>query len=162
MSEAQQIVSRMWNYCHLLRDEGLSYLEYIEQLTYLLFLKMAHEKTLPPYSRSSLVPAGCDWPSLLARDGDELEAHYRHVLETLSRSGGTLGVIFRKAQNKIQNPALLRRLVADLIDKEQWTSLDADVRATPTKGSWRRTPRIPGAGPASTSRPGHSFAPSWR
>jgi len=69
MSEAQQIVSRMWNYCHLLRDEGLSYLEYIEQLTYLLFLKMAHEKTLPPYNRPSAVPAGCDWPSLLARDG---------------------------------------------------------------------------------------------
>jgi type I restriction enzyme M protein len=134
MSEAQQIVSRMWNYCHLLRDEGLSYLEYIEQLTYLLFLKMAHEKTLPPYSRSSLVPAGCDWPSLLARDGDELEAHYRHVLETLSRSGGTLGVIFRKAQNKIQNPALLRRLVADLIDKEQWTSLDADVKGDAYEG----------------------------
>ncbi len=138
MSEAQQIVSRMWNYCHLLRDEGLSYLEYIEQLTYLLFLKMAHEKTLAPYQRPSVVPAGCDWPSLLARDGDELEAQYRRVLETLGKSGGTLGVIFRKAQNKIQNPALLRRLIADLIDKEQWSSLDADVKGDAYEGLLER------------------------
>jgi len=138
MNGAQQIVSRMWNYCHLLRDEGLSYLEYIEQLTYLLFLKMAHEKTLPPYNRPSVVPPDCDWPSLLTRDGDELETHYRHVLESLGKSAGTLGVIFRKAQNKIQNPALLRRLVADLIDKEQWSALDADVKGDAYEGLLER------------------------
>ena len=75
----------------------------------------------------SPVPAGLDSPSLLRLDGDDLEVHYRHLLEKLGQQPGTLGVIFRKAQNKIQNPAHLRRLIADLIDREQWSTLDADV-----------------------------------
>ena len=78
---AQTIVQRLWNYCNVLRDDGMSYGDYVEQLTYLLFLKMAHERTRPPYSQPSRIPAGYDWPSLLARDGDALETHYRHMLE---------------------------------------------------------------------------------
>jgi len=134
VSQAQVVVSRLWKYCDLLRDDGLSYLDYIEQLTYLLFLKMAHEQTQPPYNRPSTIPKGYDWSSLLARDGDELEAHYRRLLETLGKTGGMLGTIFRKAQNKIQNPALLRRLIADLIDNEQWTTLDTDVKGDAYEG----------------------------
>ena len=122
-----QLVQKLWNYCNVLRDEGLSYGDYLQQLTNLLFLKMAHERTLQPWNRASIVPEGYDWPSLLARDGDELEVHYRHLLEELGRKTGMLGVIFRKAQNKIENPAMLRRLIMDLIDKEQWTTLDADI-----------------------------------
>src|SRR5689334_11425318 len=96
------IVQRLWNYCNLLRDDGMSYGDYVEQLTYLLFLKMAHERTQPPYNQPSRIPAGQDWPSLLARDGDELETHYRHTLEELGKQPGMLGLIFRKAQNKVQ------------------------------------------------------------
>src|SRR5438067_2404307 len=114
---SQQLVQKLWNYCNVLRDDGLSYGDYVEQLTYLLFLKMAHEQTRPPYSRPSNIPAGYDWPSLLSRSGDELETHYRHVLETLGKAPGMLGVIFRKAQNKIQNPARLEHLIKNLINE---------------------------------------------
>jgi type I restriction enzyme M protein len=120
MSNASNgIVQKLWNYCNILRDDGLSYGDYVEQLTYLLFLKMAHEQTQPPFKRPPIVPDGYDWPSLLDVEGDALEIHYRHVLENLAREKGLLGVIFRKAQNRIQDPAKLRRLIADLIDSEQ-------------------------------------------
>jgi type I restriction enzyme M protein len=132
--ETRQIVQKLWNYCNILRDDGLSYGDYVEQLTYLLFLKMADEQTKPPLNRESGIPDGFDWPSLIKRDGDELEVHYRHILEELGKSKGLLGVIFRKAQNKIQDPAKLRRLVADLIDREQWTTLDADVKGDAYEG----------------------------
>src|SRR5262245_16194704 len=119
-----QLVQKLWNYCNVLRDDGLSYGDYLEQLTYLLFLKMADEQTKPPFSRQPIVPAGLDWPSLLHRDGDDLDVHYRHLLTELGRQSGMLGVVFRKAQNRIQDPAKLRRLIADLIDREEWMSLD--------------------------------------
>ena len=144
------IVQKLWNYCNILRDDGLSYLlargaqasgdypsaESIlsaaeelrtgsEQLTLLLFLKMADEQSRPPYSKASPIPKGYDWPSLLAKDGDDLEIHYRHVLETLGKEKGMLGVIFRKAQNKIQDPAKLRRLIVDLIAAKIVEDLEA-------------------------------------
>ena len=128
------IVQKLWNYCNVLRDDGLSYGDYVEQLTFLLFLKMADEQTRPPFSKPSTIPKAYAWPSLLAKDGDELEIHYRHMLESLGKEKGMLGVIFRKAQNKIQDPAKLRRLIADLIDKEQWTSLEADVKGDAYEG----------------------------
>jgi type I restriction enzyme M protein len=128
------IVQKLWNYCNVLRDDGLSYGDYVEQLTFLLFLKMADEQTRPPFNKPSSIPAGYDWPSLLDVDGDALEIHYRHLLETLGKQKGMLGVIFRKAQNKIQDPAKLSRLISDLIDKEQWTSLDADVKGDAYEG----------------------------
>ena len=78
--------------------------------------------------REQVVPYGYDWQSLLDRDGDDLEIHYRHILETLGRRGGTLGTIFRKAQNRIQDPAKLRRLVVNLINEQDWTTVDADVK----------------------------------
>jgi type I restriction enzyme M protein len=127
-NDSAQIVQKLWNYCDVLRDDGLSYGDYVEQLTYLLFLKMAHERTQPPWSRPSVIPAGYDWPALLSLDGDDLETHYRHTLEELGKKGGMLGTIFRKAQNKIQDPAKLRRLIADLIDRERWSVLNADVK----------------------------------
>src|SRR5438270_12690094 len=118
---AQTIVQRLWNFCNLLRDDGLSYGDYVEQLTYLLFLKMAHERTQAPLNQPSRIPAGHDWPSLLERDGPELEAHYTLLLNELGRQAGTLGLIFRKALNRIQDPAKLRRLIVDLIEPETWT-----------------------------------------
>src|SRR5438876_5137641 len=128
------IVQKLWNYCNVLRDDGLSYLDYIEQLTFLLFLKMADEQTRSPFNKPSIIPKGYDWPSLLEKEGDELEIQYRHTLEKLGKERGMLGVIFRKAQNKVQDPAKLRRLIADLIDKEQWTSLEADVKGDAYEG----------------------------
>jgi len=133
-NDSQQLVQKLWNYCHVLRDDGLSYGDYVEQLTCLLFLKMADEQTRPPWSKRSLFPKDCDWSSLLKRDGDDLEVHYRHVLERLGKSRGMLGLIFRKAQNRIQDPAKLRRLIVDLIDTEQWSSLDADVKGDAYEG----------------------------
>jgi len=133
-NHSQQIVQKLWNYCNILRDDGLSYGDYVEQLTFLLFLKMAHEQTQPPWNRHSAIPAGCDWPSLMAKDGDALESHYRTTLEKLGKEKGMLGLIFRKAQNKIQDPAKLRRLIADLIDREQWMSMDADVKGDAYEG----------------------------
>src|SRR5438876_10422907 len=128
------IVQKLWNYCNILRDDGLSYGDYVEQLTFLLFLKMADEQTKPPFSRKAFIPKGSDWPSLLAKDGDDLEIHYRHVLERLGKEKGMLGVVFNKAQNKIQDPAKLRRLIVDLIDKEEWSSLSADVKGDAYEG----------------------------
>src|SRR5712671_28674 len=103
MNHQQQIVQELWNYCSILRDDGLSYGDYVEQLTYLLFLKMADEQSRPPHNRASPIPKGFDWRSLLKLDGDDLEIHYRHTLEELGRRPGMLGLIFRKAQNKIQD-----------------------------------------------------------
>jgi hypothetical protein len=76
------IVSKLWNYCNVLRDDGMSYGDYVEQLTYLLFLKMADERTKPPYNQPSAVPAKYNWPTLLKKDGDDLFDHYRHMLES--------------------------------------------------------------------------------
>lgn len=132
VNHSQQIVQKLWNYCNVLRDDGLSYGDYVEQLTFLLFLKMADERA--QMGQSSPIPKGYDWPSLLSRDGDALEVHYRHILEELGKKPGMLGIIFRKAQNKIQDPAKLRRLVTELIDREKWSSLDADVKGDAYEG----------------------------
>jgi type I restriction enzyme M protein len=154
-NHSQQIVQKLWNYCNILRDDGLSYGDYVEQLTYLLFLKMAHEQTQPPLRRPSPIPAEFDWPSLTSKDGDALEAHYRHLLESLGKQGGMLGIIFRKAQNKIQDPAKLRRLIAELIDREQWMALDADVKGDAYEGLLEKNAQDTkgGAGQYFTPRP---------
>jgi type I restriction enzyme M protein len=131
---SSSVVERLWNYCNVLRDDGLSYGDYVEQLTYLLFLKMADEQTKPPFKRAALIPTPWTWPALLSKDGDELAIHYRHTLEELGKQQGMLGVIFRKAQNKIQDPAKLRRLIVDLIDREIWMALDTDVKGDAYEG----------------------------
>ncbi|MBI2059407.1 MAG: SAM-dependent DNA methyltransferase [Nitrospirae bacterium] len=152
---SQQLVQKLWNYCNILRDDGLSYGDYVEQLTFLLFLKMADEQTRPPLNKPSPVPKGSDWPSLLARDGEELETHYRRVLESLGKEKGMLGLVFRKAQNKIQDPAKLRRLIVDLIDKENWSSLSADVKGDAYEGLLQKNAEDVkgGAGQYFTPRP---------
>lgn len=126
-NESSTIVQRLWNYCNVLRDDGVSYGDYVEQLTYLLFLKMADEQTKPPFNKPSTIPENLNWKSLLSKDGDALEVHYRHILESLGKGKGMLGVIFRKSQNKIQDPAKLRRLI-ELINDETWMGLDIDIK----------------------------------
>ena len=154
-NHSQQIVSKLWNYYNVLRDDGMSYGDYVEQLTYLLFLKMADERTKPPFNKPQTIPKKYGWDTLLARDGDELEVHYRHLLEELGKLKGMLGIIFRKAQNKIQDPAKLRRLIVDLIDKERWLTLDADVKGDAYEGLLQKNAEDvkSGAGQYFTPRP---------
>src|ERR1039458_1167533 len=134
MSDAQTLVSKLWSYCSVLRDDGLSYQDYLEQLTFLLFLKMADELTKPPFNRTSIVPADRDWASLLSKDGPALETQYILILNELGREKGMLGVVFRKAQNRIHDPAKLERLIKDLIGGETWMTLDADVKGDAYEG----------------------------
>lgn len=126
-NESNALVQKLWNYCNVLRDDGVSYGDYVEQLTYLLFLKMADEQSKPPVNKPSVIPSKLSWDSLATKEGDELEVHYRHILESLGKSKGMLGVIFRKAQNKIQDPAKLKRLLK-LIAEETWSGLDVDIK----------------------------------
>src|SRR3990172_8252262 len=103
--DTSQIVNKAWNFAHVLRDDGLSYMAYTEQITFLLFLKMADEQTKPPYNRNPVVPKELGWQSLLEKDGAKLETHYRRILEELGNKPGMLGEIFKKARMEIQNPA---------------------------------------------------------
>ena len=132
-SNAPAIVQKLWNYCNVLRDDGVSYGDYVLQLTNILFLKMADEQTKPPFNKQSIIPKGYDWESLISKSGDELEVHYRHILEELGKKSGLLGVIFRKSQNKIQDPAKLERLIK-LINEETWVGLDIDVKGSIYEG----------------------------
>jgi type I restriction enzyme M protein len=134
MSDARQLVDKLWNFCNLLRDDGVSTIDYTEQLTYLLFLKMAHERENRPLNPETIVPKDCSWQRLLDNDGDQLEVTYRHILETLAKQSGTLGVIFRKAQNKIQDPAKLKKLITDFIDKENWSAAGVDIKGDAYEG----------------------------
>ncbi|HOM95856.1 MAG: SAM-dependent DNA methyltransferase [Candidatus Methanofastidiosa archaeon] len=127
-------VQKLWNYCNVLRDDGVSYGDYVEQLTYLLFLKMDDEQTKPPFNRETKIPNGLNWESLLKKDGDELEVHYRHILESLGKEKGIIGVIFRKAQNKIQDPAKLKRLVMLIEGEETWMGMGIDVKGAIYEG----------------------------
>jgi len=153
-NESSTIVQKLWNYCNVLRDDGVSYGDYVEQLTYLLFLKMADEQTKPPFNKPSIIPKGFDWQSLLSKDGDALEVHYRHILETLGKEKGMLGVIFRKSQNKIQDPAKLKRLIM-LINDETWVGLDIDVKGEIYEGLLQKNAEDikSGAGQYFTPRP---------
>lgn len=121
------IVSKVWNFCTVLLDDGVAYGDYLEQLTYLIFLKMADEYAKPPYSRDIDIPGGYDWNSLTSRRGAELEAHYVALLRKLGGQKGMLGQIFTKSQNKIADPAKLYRLI-DMVDSTDWVMLGADVK----------------------------------
>ncbi|KYC51533.1 MAG: N-6 DNA Methylase [Candidatus Methanofastidiosum methylothiophilum] len=134
MSNESMAVQKLWNYCNVLRDDGVSYGDYVEQLTYLLFLKMDDEQTKPPFNRVSKIPKNLNWESLLKKDGDELEVHYRHILESLGKEKGMIGVIFRKAQNKIQDPAKLKRLVMLIEGEETWMGMGIDVKGAIYEG----------------------------
>ncbi|GAB4176171.1 MAG: class I SAM-dependent DNA methyltransferase [Wenzhouxiangellaceae bacterium] len=152
---SSNIVQKLWNYCNVLRDDGMSYGDYVEQLTYLLFLKMADERSHPPYNQQSPVPEKYGWQSLIRKDGDALFDHYRHTLEALGKQKGLLGLIFNKAQNKFQDPAKLRRLIVDLIDKENWSAMSADVKGDAYEGLLEKNAQDTksGAGQYFTPRP---------
>ncbi len=126
--DARQLVDKLWSYCHVLRHDGVSTIDYVDQLTLLLFLKMADESASRRLNPQRIVPEGLDWPSLLACQGDELEKQYNFVLRELAKKTGTLGRIFQKSQNKIRNAATLRKLIVDLIDKHNWSGTGVDIK----------------------------------
>lgn len=149
-----QIISKVWSFCNTLRDDGVSYGDYLEQLTYLLFLKMADEYTRPPYNRQLPIPPEYSWQSLTPLRGAELEGHYTLVLRELGKQKGILGQIFTKSQNKIQDPAKLYKLV-QMIDAENWVLMDADVKGDIYEGLLEKNAEDTksGAGQYFTPRP---------
>lgn len=148
------LIQKVWNFCHTLRDDGVGYGDYLEQLTYLLFLKLAYEYAQEPYNRDTHIPKGYDWPTLRSKNGAPLEAHYLEVLQKLGKETGMLGAIFFKAQNKIQDPAKLSRLV-QLIDAENWISVKADTKGDLYEGLLQKNAEDTksGAGQYFTPRP---------
>lgn len=147
-----EIVNRVWNYAHVLRDEGVGYGDYVEQLTYLIFLKMTAERVAGGQEGESLATER--WRMLVELDGSDLENEYRKTLEMLGGHKGTLGTIFRKAQNKIQDPAKLERLI-DMINKESWSTLSVDVKGAIYEGLLQKGAESEkkGAGQYFTPRP---------
>ncbi|MBK8920449.1 MAG: SAM-dependent DNA methyltransferase [Saprospirales bacterium] len=140
MSNESALIAKVWNFANVLRDDGVGYGDYLEQITYLLFLKMADEMSKPPYGKDlhfpkikdaegAEIPSGerCDWATLSQKRGAELEAFYSQLLRSLASERGMLGQIFTKSQNKIQDPAKLLKVI-DLIGQEQWTMVGADVK----------------------------------
>ena len=120
------VVAKLWGFCHTLRHDGIDYGDYIEQITYLLFLKMADE-------RGIAIPKDCDWPTLRDYTGTELTDHYIDILRRLGKAPGLLGDIYAGAQSRFKNPVNLKKLIS-LIDETEWTALDVDVKAAAYEG----------------------------
>ena len=137
MNATASIVTKVWSFCTTLRDDGVGYGDYLEQLTYLIFLKMADEYSRPPYNRDVGIPANYNWQSLKTQRGAELEVHYVTLLRELGNKSGMLGQIFTKAQNKIQDPAKLYRLI-DMVNDTDWVTMGADVKGDIYEGLLER------------------------
>lgn len=155
MSEqSTTIISKVWGMCNPLRDDGVSYGDYLEQLTYLIFLKMSDEYSRPPHNRKTGIPKGYSWSDMNKLKGTELEDKYKQILEKLGEQKGILGKIFKGAVNKINNAAILYRIV-QMIDKEKWTSMSSDVKGEIYEGLLQKNAEDikSGAGQYFTPRP---------
>ena len=137
--DPKTVVAKLWEFCDELRDDGLSYGDYLEQLTYLLFLKMADEHELLGGER--VMPTKYDWQSLRSRSGAELEAHYSDALSELGASNDMLGAIFHKARNRIQTPATLEKLIKEFVDEHEWLNYSADLKGVAYEGLIEKTAR---------------------
>lgn len=148
------IVSKVWSLCGPLRDDGVSYGDYLEQLTYLIFLKMSDEYSKPPYKRDAGIPKGYGWSDMVLLKGSELENQYKLTLEKLGEQGGILGKIFKGATNKISKAAILARVVS-MIDSEKWVSMSSDVKGEIYEGLLQKNAEDvkSGAGQYFTPRP---------
>jgi type I restriction enzyme M protein len=133
------VVGKLWGFCHTLRHDGIDYGDYIEQLTYLLFLKMADErdidlsKTKFTTEDGRTVTVDCSWSALENRSGTSLTDHYSAVLQALGKQKGLLGDIFAGALSRFNNPVNLKTLVG-LIEETEWTELNVDVKAAAFEG----------------------------
>ncbi len=120
------VVQKLWGFCNTLRDEGMNYGQYIEQLTYLLFLKMADEKNL-------LIPKKYNWKSLIEKNGMELLEHYQECLKNLAKEGNILSDIFAGAISQFREPINLKKLV-NMINEERWSAIDVDIKGAAYEG----------------------------
>jgi type I restriction enzyme M protein len=133
------VVQKLWGFCHTLRHDGIDYGDYIEQITYLLFLKMADEKGIDlsavevTNKKGKVEKLDCSWPALAEQSGTALTEHYIEMLRALGQTKGILGDIYAGAQSRFNNPVNLKKLIS-LIDETQWTSLDVDVKAAAYEG----------------------------
>ena len=155
MSEqTASIISKVWGMCNPLRDDGVSYGDYLEQLTYLIFLKMSDEYSKPPYKKQTGIPAGFGWADLCALKGAAMEEQYKKTLEELAKQSGILGKIFAGATNKIRNAAIFYRIV-QMIDKEKWVAMSSDVKGEIYEGLLQKNAEDikSGAGQYFTPRP---------
>lgn len=152
--QTSTIISKVWGMCNPLRDNGVSYGDYLEQLTYLIFLKMSDEYSKPPYKRETGIPAGYTWTDMNTLKGAELEAQYKATLEKLGEQSGILGKIFQGAVNKISSAAILYRIV-QMIDQEKWVSMSSDVKGEIYEGLLQKNAEDvkSGAGQYFTPRP---------
>lgn len=152
--QTSTIISKVWGMCNPLRDNGVSYGDYLEQLTYLIFLKMSDEYSKPPYKRETGIPAGYAWADMNTLKGAELEEQYKATLEKLGEQGGILGKIFKGAVNKISSAAILYRIV-QMIDQERWVSMSSDVKGEIYEGLLQKNAEDvkSGAGQYFTPRP---------
>ncbi len=152
--QSTTIISKVWSMCNPLRDDGVSYGDYLEQLTYLIFLKMSHEYSRPPHNRKIGIPKGYSWSDMNKLKGAELEDKYKQILEKLGEQSGILGKIFKGAVNKINSTAILYRIV-QMIDKEKWTSMSSDVKGEIYEGLLQKNAEDikSGAGQYFTPRP---------
>ena len=152
--QSTTIISKVWGLCNPLRDDGVSYGDYLEQLTYLIFLKMSDEYSKPPYKKKSGIPEGCTWTDMNTLKGAELEKQYKDTLEKLGEQDGILGKIFQGASNKINNASILYRVV-QMIDREKWVSMSSDVKGEIYEGLLQKNAEDikSGAGQYFTPRP---------
>jgi type I restriction enzyme M protein len=153
-TKVSNLVSKLWSYCNILRDDGLSYSDYVEQLTYLLFLKMADEHSKPPFLHLAPLPKSFNWSSLITkRDEDQLE-HYERILRRLSQRKDLFGTIYKNALSKFRDPSKFQRLVNEL-NLIEWTEFDSDVKGDAYEGLIERTASDgkAGAGQYFTPRP---------
>ncbi|MBT2536284.1 class I SAM-dependent DNA methyltransferase [Arthrobacter sp. ISL-69] len=155
-AELRRLVDKLWSYCDVLRDAGVGSIDYVEQLSFLLFLKMVDEREKNPLKPQRVFPTELDvsWDRLASLSGDTLEVEYQRLLRELGKQPTNLGVIFRKAQNRVQEPSLLRRLIRDLIGSETW-SIGGDLNGDAYEALLQRSASDvkSGAGQYFTPRP---------
>ena len=140
------VVQTLWGFCNTLRHDGINYGDYIEQLTYLLFLKLADEKGLA-------LPDGYDWATLRALSGTDLLDHYTATLRELGRQPGLLGDIFAGSLSRFREPVNLKRLIG-MLDEIEWVALDVDIKGEAYEGLLQKfAAEQKGAGQYFTPRP---------
>lgn len=151
---AEQLVQKLWNYCNILRDDGLSYGDYVEQLTYLLFLKMADEHSKPPFLHLAPLPAGYNWTSLISKNDEAQLEHYERILRRLGGRKDLFGAIYKNALSKFRDPAKFQRVAAE-IDSLEWSKFESDVKGRAYESLLERTAAEgkAGAGQYFTPRP---------
>lgn len=120
------LTKKVWTLATTLAGQGIGFTDYITQLTYLLFLKMDNENT-EMFGEDSAIPEGYRWSDLIELDGLDLIAQYESTLKKLSQEENLIGTIFVKAQNKIDKPVYLKKVIT-MINEEQWLVMDGDVK----------------------------------